>query len=485
MRRGLSRHNNRSAGGVTAAFSPLSLFADGSQGVWYDDSLTSSMFQNGSGLAAALESPVGLQLDLSKNLALGSELSNPLTSSTGWTFSGAAVTISGGALRFTSAAINTYAFESILALNTAYAVTYTIANYVSGTMSVEADGSIVGPSRTANGTYTDYIFPSTSSKLYFFITAGTATLDITSISAKQVLGNHRFQTTSANRPTLSARYNLLLATATLATQSITTVATSYTIFFTGAGTVTLSGTYIGVFTAGTNTFTATAGTLTVTVAGSVLTADIRPTNQTVTLPAYQSVTSSTVYDTVNFPQYLKYNGSTQSLSTASVDFTATAQMSVFAGVRKLSDSTLYGSICELSASYSANSGAFTLNTPWNDRNFAVGISGTTSSNNGSTAGGSQIAPSSYVATGLFAINGATTADQLNLRLNTVLQTVARGGVTTGGGNYGNYPLYFGMRAGTSLPFNGQEYQMIIVGKTLTATQITSTETFVNNRTKAY
>ena len=160
-------------------------------------------------------------------------------------------------------------------------------------------------------------------------------------------------------------------------------------------------------------------------------------------------------------------------------------MTACVGLRKLSDASPYASVCELSASYSANSGAFTLNTPWDDRNFAVGISGTTSSNNGVTAGGSQIAPSSYVATGLFAINGATTADQVNLRLNTVLQTVTRGGATTGGGNFGTYPLYFGRRGGTTLPFNGQEFQTIIVGKTLTAAQITATETYVNSKTKAY
>ena len=72
------------------------------------------------------------------------------------------------------------------------------------------------------------------------------------------------------------------------------------------------------------------------------------------------------------------------------------------------------------------------------------------------------------------------------KINNIVPAVTAGGVADAGtGNFGNYPLYFGMRAGTSLPFSGQEYQMIIVGKTLSAAQITSTETFVNNRTKAY
>jgi hypothetical protein len=34
----------------------------------------------------------------------------------------------------------------------------------------------------------------------------------------------------------------------------------------------------------------------------------------------------------------------------------------------------------------------------------------------------------------------------------------------GEGKYGNYPLYIGRRAGTSLPFNGHIYGLIGVGK---------------------
>lgn len=294
-------------------------------------------------------------------------------------------------------------------------------------------------------------------------------------------GNHRSQATSANRPLLSARYNLLLGTAALATQSITTVSTSYTITFAGAGTVTLSGTFIGVFTAGTNTFTATAGTLIVTVAGSVLTADIRPTNQTTTLPAYQAVVNSTTYDTAGFPQYLKYNGSNQFLSTASVDFTATAQMSVFAGVRKLSD-VAAGVIVEMSSIVTTNNGSFLIDAPDVPVNKDVGVylRGTSTVAKPITSA-IVAAPATYTLNPSFAIatSGTTISNNLNGLFNN------SSSASSGTGNFGNYPLYFGMRAGTSLPFNGQEYQMIIVGKTLTATQITSTETFVNNRTKAY
>jgi hypothetical protein len=73
------------------------------------------------------------------------------------------------------------------------------------------------------------------------------------------------------------RTNLLLNSGAPATQSVPTTAQSYTLSFTGTGTVTLSGTYagslVGTGTGPANrvnlTFTATAGTLTVTPSGSV------------------------------------------------------------------------------------------------------------------------------------------------------------------------------------------------------------------------
>ena len=69
------------------------------------------------------------------------------------------------------------------------------------------------------------------------------------------------------------RTNLLLNSETLATQSITVTAQSYTLSFYGSGTVSLSGTHIasvvGLGTARkTYTFTPTAGTLILTISGT-------------------------------------------------------------------------------------------------------------------------------------------------------------------------------------------------------------------------
>lgn len=77
------------------------------------------------------------------------------------------------------------------------------------------------------------------------------------------------------------RTNLLLNSATLSTQSVTTSATAYTLSFWGTGTITLSGTSTAGPLVGTGasdrvtlSFTPTAGTLTLTVSGTVSNAQL-------------------------------------------------------------------------------------------------------------------------------------------------------------------------------------------------------------------
>ena len=123
-------------------------------------------------------------------------------------------------------------------------------------------------------------------------------------------GNHATQSITASRPTLSARYNLLLNSATLSTQSVTTVAARYTLSFTGTGSVTLSGSATGTL-AGTGAnnrvslaITPTAGTLTLTVTGSVTLAMLAFG----TLITYQAITAATNYDSVGWNRYVRFDG---------------------------------------------------------------------------------------------------------------------------------------------------------------------------------
>ena len=293
-------------------------------------------------------------------------------------------------------------------------------------------------------------------------------------------GNHAFQgdmTTgaAAKRPMLSARTNILLATATLSTQSVTSSATNYTLSFTGAGTVTLSGTATGVLSAGTNTFTATAGTLTLTVSGSVTLADLRPTNSGALLPPYQRVNTTNDYDTVGFPLYLNANGSSSAMSTNSIDFSSTDKMTVVTGVRKLSDATR-GMIGELSSSLDTNNGSFNISGsfPNATANYRYESKGTLVSS--ADCGTGYIAPINNVLT----TQSYISTDSDSMRVNGTL--VATSPADQGTGSFGNYPLYLFARAGTSLFLNGQFYGAIIRGAQSDTASVTQTENYMAQKT---
>jgi hypothetical protein len=204
-------------------------------------------------------------------------------------------------------------------------------------------------------------------------------------------------------------------------------------------------------------------------------ADLRVTNDGVGIPAYQRINAATDYDTSGFPLYLAFDGVDDSLSTASVDFSATDKMSVFAGVRKLSDAAT-GVAAELSANSDVNAGSFYVVTSVSAGNYQFQSGG---SSRVAVATNSYPAPTTNVFTGLGDIAG----DAATLRVN-ALQVSASAG-DQGTGNYGNYPLYIGRRAGTSLPYNGRIYSLIVRGASTNADQISRTEAWVNNITKAF
>lgn len=298
-------------------------------------------------------------------------------------------------------------------------------------------------------------------------------------------GNHATQSTAASRPVLSARKNKLLATTTLATQAVTLTASPNTLSFKGTGTVTLSGASTAGPLVGTGagnrvslTFTPSAGSVTFTVSGSVTEAQLEDGGAATT---YQRVTTNTDYDTVGFPHYLKFDGVDDSLSTASIDFTATDKMTVVAGARKLSD--IAGILAELSANYNSNDGSFYV---------AAGTDSGCQWSSTSRGTATPLASSIYgsiTATGAETIVGTWThdiaGDQTRMRKNGVLATSsgsATGDADKGAGNFGNYPLYIGSRAGTSSPFNGNLNQLIVRGTATTLADIQKGEKFVAGKT---
>ena len=189
--------------------------------------------------------------------------------------------------------------------------------------------------------------------------------------------------------------------------------------------------------------------------------------------SYQRVTTATNYDAAAGLPYLRFDGVDDSLSTNSISFTSTDKMSVFSGARKLSDAGI-GMLVELSASITSNNGAFSVPAPTaaNDR-YGFNSKGTVLSSSFAIG---YAAPITNVVTCLGDISG----DLATLRVNGA--QVAQSTSDQGTGNYGNYPLFIGRRNNTSSPFNGQLYSMIIVGKQVTATELSSTETYTAIKT---
>jgi hypothetical protein len=530
-------------------FNPASLFAAGEQGWWYDPSNMSTLFQDSAGTTpvTAMEQPVGLQLDLSKGLVLGPELVTNGTFDTdvsGWSNVTAIISHSTDEALVTSAGSFGYVRQF---LTTVSGKTYIAKCKARRGTTNQAILVIVGGSQSVttsiSATTIQVIFvaSSTSTELRLQVAnAGTAFFD--NITVRELPGNHRFQTTSANRPVVSARVNLLTKTeqfdnASWTKQSGTTVSstpvaapdgslTAFTVSGNGAsgifqavaGSTSLGQTIRAVYLRVT-TGTATVGikdpvqtqgittcsltttwqrfTLTETTppAGSLAAGiwifnipstgieiawpDLRPTNIGVNLPAYQRVNTSTDYDSVGFPVYIKPNGSNQFMQTNSINFSSTDKMTVWQGVRKLSDAGT-SVVTELSATINTNNGSFVLYAPstGGGANYQFVTKGTFIAS--STATG-YAAPTTSVVTGLADIPSAVAAS--TIRVDGVIKQVT--GATAGTGNFGNYPAYFYARAGTGLFFGGHDYGSIARGAASTAAQIANGETYINKLTKAF
>jgi hypothetical protein len=215
--------------------------------------------------------------------------------------------------------------------------------------------------------------------------------------------------------------------------------------------------------------------------------DIRVANQGVGLPVYQRVNTSTDYDSTGFPVYITPNGSNQFMQTNSINFSATDKMTVWQGVRKLSDAADC-MIVELSTSAATSAGSFNMAAP-STLGLSVSYGALMNAMGGSDRSGvganTYSAPITNVVQVSFDYAGATILDEIKPRINGVLNQSVQFGVALATRSFGTYPAYFYMRAGTSLPFNGHDYGSIARGAASTAAQITAGVTYINNLTKAY
>jgi len=188
-----------------------------------------------------------------------------------------------------------------------------------------------------------------------------------------------------------------------------------------------------------------------------------------------SASRPTLQQDSNGLYYLSFDGTDDGMATPSINFTGTDKMTVWAGVRKLSDAAT-GIIAELSTNSDSTNGTFTLAASVGGNNYYTQSRGTVRSVQNATG---YVAPNSAV----LVAEAKISTDTLRLHVN---NAAPRSSATDQGtGNYGNYPLYIGRRGGTSLPFNGRIYQLIIRGAASSDGQIAAGEAWCNSKTRAY
>lgn len=176
--------------------------------------------------------------------------------------------------------------------------------------------------------------------------------------------------------------------------------------------------------------------------------------------AYQTVSASRPIlqrNATTGAYYLEFDGTDDFLRTDSIDFTTTDKVSLFSGVRKLSDA-VNGVLLETSIAFTGGLGAFCLFAPrltGTAGNFGFGSKGTIAAEATTPA---ILAPTSVVVS----TQASISTNKINLRINGILSASSNN--SQGAGNYGNHPLYIGRRGGTFLPFNGHIYSLIGIGR---------------------
>ena len=203
-------------------FDPSVLFAAMEQGAWYDPSDLSTLYQDSAGTTpvTAVEQPVGLMLDKSKGLVLGSELVTNGTFDTdisGWVVGNTGEsTLSWVAGKIRITRVNsgaTYPNARTTLSGLVIGRMYKIVTTTNNVFSIEAYHSIFGVAASLVRT----TLASKTMECVFTATATTHSLDVgiwtasgavgqyvefDNISVKELPGNHAFQTTATSRPVL-------------------------------------------------------------------------------------------------------------------------------------------------------------------------------------------------------------------------------------------------------------------------------------------
>lgn len=169
--------------------------------------------------------------------------------------------------------------------------------------------------------------------------------------------------------------------------------------------------------------------------------------------------------------YLSFDGADDGMSYSSFDMSTNDGLSIFSAASKLSE-TAIGTLVELSSLFSASNGTFLIGYPSavSAQNCLLGSKGTTAVFPTKTALATGTSPRAIIA--LSKISTPTAEIRID-DLSAVTVTT-----TQGTGNFGNHDLYVGRRAGTSNPFHGRLYSLVIRSKYSTESEIAAAKEYI-------
>lgn len=213
-----------------------------------------------------------------------------------------------------------------------------------------------------------------------------------------------------------------------------------------------------------------AGTIPVTAAGQVV-GMIRDKSGNGNHASQATAANKPILRNSGTLWWLEFDGSNDFLSTVSIDLTATNKISMFAGARKSSDAAS-ALIAEHGTTAGTDPSASMFGPSGGGANkFDFRVRGTTSAA-AVTTNVAFNAPVTVAITG----QGDLAAPLTVLRLNGV--QAASVTTATGGGNFGNFPVFIGRTAGATSPFNGNIYGLIIRGVASSALAVSGTEGYM-------
>lgn len=190
-------------------------------------------------------------------------------------------------------------------------------------------------------------------------------------------------------------------------------------------------------------------------------------HQSISVPASRPILRQ---NAITGAYYLETDGADDYMVSAPIDFTGTDKVSIFAGIRQLSNAAR-AMLFELSAAGAA--GSFALNAPISAGGGYAFIS---TASSGVLA---TLPPTAAPRNSVLSMRASISGDLVSISENGAAPVVNT--ADQGAGNYGNHALYLFRRGGTKLPWAGHFYGLIGVGRLTSAAETANTERWLARR----